>query len=590
MSLKKYVTKNFIFNDPEFDLNNIYKYKKQLIFIDKGIDQNDKDNYIPCLFFPLKETRDFLLYFHGNSEDIFQSELIGSYLKSYLNMNVILIEYPGYSIYKSDKKEPNQLFSDSLKVFDWVLNTFNINSNNIFICGRSLGTSIALYLASKKNPKALILISPFKSMKSLGEQKWYSSFIEDIFNSEDYIKDVNCFILFIHGIKDNLVPYTNSSFLHQKCNQNKSRIRLPEKMEHNKFDLINDIIENILNFIKEFSLCEKKEKLLISNEDITKLFQFPKPISKWIEEELFDITKFSKKDIFPKGNKNSYKNAYYLLSLLDGRIAVTFDSIITIIEEKYYTIEYEINYHKGTIFHMSQMKNGILISCSNNGEIIFSSIEIDNSIVKKKLTENCKVYKGMELKNGLICCCTENEIFLLENNNFSKIFSMKNQCKYINFLEIKDNTIIFASDERALLGIYKLENKETKTFLKREYQITHLDISYSNDNLCLVNKGILIGGNKTISFLDDNLNHEIKYDIKINSPIKCIAKLNENILLLGSENYLYQYNPNNNMISYIKISGTVYSIIIQKINKFLLTNQESISLYTISKNENCSIL
>ena len=590
MYVKKYVTKNFIFNEPEFDLSNIYKYKKQLIFIDKEMDKNDKDNYIPCLFFPLKETRYFLLYFHGNSEDIFQSELIGSYLKSYLNMNIILIEYPGYSIYKSNKKEPNHLFNDSIKVFNWVLQNFNINSNNIFICGRSLGTSIALYLSSKMNPRALILISPFRSMKSVGENKWYSLFIEDIFNSEDYIKDVNCHILFIHGQKDNIIPYDNSTVLFQKCNQEKSRIKLPEKMEHNKFDIINDIIENILLFIKEFSLCDRKENLLISNEDIAKLFQFPEPISKWIEEELFSISKFSKKDIVLKGSINTNKKVNYLLNLLDGRIAVTFDDIIVIIEEKYYNIEYEMDYHKETIFHISQMKNGILISCSSDGEIIFSSIGIDNFKVRKKLIENSIIYKGMELKNGLICICSKNEIFLLDNN-FSKLFSMKNHCNCHNFIETTNNILIFPSKEKALINVYELlENKDNKPYLKEKWQITHLDISYSNDNLCIVNKGILIGGNKTISFLDNNLDYEIKYDIKINSPVKCMAKFNENILLLGCENYICQYNPTNNLISYIKINGTVYSILIQKINKFLITNQESISLYTISKNENCSLI
>ena len=41
-------------------------------------------------------------------------------------MNIILIEYPGYSIYKSNKKEPNHLFNDSITVFNWVLENFNI--------------------------------------------------------------------------------------------------------------------------------------------------------------------------------------------------------------------------------------------------------------------------------------------------------------------------------------------------------------------------------------------------------------------------------------------------------------------------------
>lgn len=585
MNFKKYVTHNFIFNNPDFDLNNLYKYKQQLIFIEKGINKNDKENYIPCLFFLLKESQNFMIYFHGNSEDIFQSELIGVYFKSYLKMNVIIVEYPGYSIYKSDKKEPNQLFDDSIVVFDWVINYFKIQPNNIIICGRSLGTSVALYLSSKKSPQAVILISPFRSMKSIADKKWYSSFIEDIFNSEDYINNVKCHILFIHGMKDNLISCTNSSILHQKCDRKKSMIKLQDNMEHNKFDIINDIINNILIFIKEFSLFETNGNLTISNENIKQLFQFPIPVSKWVEEELFNISNFTKKNIIPRGSKNYYKSPTYLLSLLDGRIAITFDSIITICDEKYYNIDYEIDLHKGTIFHVTQTKNGILISCSDKGEIIFNKIEIDKYILIKILKEDSKVYKCMELKNGLICCCSEKEIFLLDLNNYSKSISIENQCNYINFLEI-ESIIIFASEERGLISIYDKENNN----LKKKFQISHMDVSYSNDNLIRVNKGILIGGYKRIQFLDNNFNHDLRNDFNINSNIQCIAKLNDNILLLGSYNCIYQYNPNNNNISCLKNTGTVFSIVIQKLNKFIAANQETLRLYTISKKENCNII
>ena len=81
-------------------------------------------------------------------------------------MNVIFVEYPGYSIYSAEKSE-NIIYDDSLIVYEFIIKKFDLKDENIYIIGRALGTGPAIYLSSIKNPKALFLISPFKSIKSL---------------------------------------------------------------------------------------------------------------------------------------------------------------------------------------------------------------------------------------------------------------------------------------------------------------------------------------------------------------------------------------------------------------------------------------
>ena len=70
------------------------------------------------------------------------------------NINILLPEYPGYSIYNKHKSSKICL-ENSLIIYDFVLNNNkNITKNNIYILGRSLGTGPAIYLASKRNPAA----------------------------------------------------------------------------------------------------------------------------------------------------------------------------------------------------------------------------------------------------------------------------------------------------------------------------------------------------------------------------------------------------------------------------------------------------
>ena len=61
---------------------------------------------IPVMFLPYLEqfsnysTKNFLLYFHGNAEDIYFSYAFINDLRTHLKMNVLAMEYPGYGEYK----------------------------------------------------------------------------------------------------------------------------------------------------------------------------------------------------------------------------------------------------------------------------------------------------------------------------------------------------------------------------------------------------------------------------------------------------------------------------------------------------------
>jgi hypothetical protein len=92
-------------------------------------------------------------FFHGNYENIFEIEFCGLDFRTYyLNMIIIKEKYPGYSIYQWEKIKHKTIFFNVLIVYDWIKKTFNASDNQIFVCGRSLGTSPAIYLSYKRNP------------------------------------------------------------------------------------------------------------------------------------------------------------------------------------------------------------------------------------------------------------------------------------------------------------------------------------------------------------------------------------------------------------------------------------------------------
>ena len=97
---------------------------------------------------------------------------------------------------------------------------------------------------------------------------------------------------------------------------------------------------------------------------------------------------------------------------------------------------------------------------------------------------------------------------------------------------------------------------------------------------------ILIGGEKKIQYLDKEYNYNEENDFEINFNINYITKINDDILLLGCKNYIIQYNQKNKKKILLPVKEEIYSILIQQINKFLITNTESIIIYYISQNDN----
>ena len=64
----------------------------------------------------------------------------------------------------------------------------------------------------------------------------------------EYIKDVTCPILFIHGQRDKLIPYTHTLKLKDNC-KSPYEVIFPEAMDHSLVNVKKDLTEPIENFL-----------------------------------------------------------------------------------------------------------------------------------------------------------------------------------------------------------------------------------------------------------------------------------------------------------------------------------------------------
>jgi esterase/lipase len=271
---------DFIFPAPKFHESVLETNKEYLIEIPTGRKNNKQiEEKIPCLFKKYPNSNNLLILFHCNGIDIFSLNGIDDYFKHF-KMNLLIPEYPGYSLYKTSSPSSKKCLENSLIIYDFCLkNIKNISEKKIFIFGRSLGTGPAIYLASQRNPAGIFLLSPYTTFaevgKSFHKEEFYNKLTQHL-RSIDYVDKVKCPICFCHGKKDKLINYKEAIELFEKCEKNNKReIFLIDGMGHNDiYYYLDEIMEYALIFIKKFSLFNFSDNENENSLDLDKKFYY----------------------------------------------------------------------------------------------------------------------------------------------------------------------------------------------------------------------------------------------------------------------------------------------------------------------------
>ena len=149
-----------------------------------------------------------LLFFHGNAGNI-SHRLESIAIFHELGLNVFIIDYRGYG-QSEGKVTETGTYRDAEAAWQYLTETRKINPRQVIIFGRSLGASIAAWLASKHTPSALILESGFSSVPSMAKRIYpflpvglltYFSY-----DTREYIKNISCPLLLVHSKNDEIIP------------------------------------------------------------------------------------------------------------------------------------------------------------------------------------------------------------------------------------------------------------------------------------------------------------------------------------------------------------------------------------------------
>lgn len=581
--MQKYFTDNFVFKNPEFDLKHINLNTKRIIFINK--EKENKNKFIPCLFIQEYEQRSkFLIFFHGNNDDIFSSELVGQWISEYLNMNVIIVEYPGYSIYY-EEKSADIICEDAKLVYDFIIKTFELKQEDIYVLGRSLGTGPAVYLASQKNINSLFLISPFKKINDI--YWWFSKILLlDIFKSIDIIKNIKCLTFIIHGEKDNIINVNHSKELIKilkNINPNNNAI-YPPNMTHNEMDFKIDILDKISNFISQNNLYSNVRNNYFSLKDkkFDSLFEIPISIQKFLIIKNLQLTQ----PIIIE------KEARCSLLLNDERVAFGTDDLkilIHDIDEDEIQISIDTK-NIGQINFLIQLKNNILVG--------YTDFYIGFYILKRfKYTELTKIYsekriiKVEEGNNNNLFVLTVISIIVYNicDNKITLIKEIQNQYDYNNFIFLSPY-ILANNKENTFILNYEEEKKNISKL--KEYSLKSIQ---TNKNIIQINNSIIgILCKHTFQYINLNDFSTYSYEHNIDNP-DYIYRLSENINAIGNKEgmniFFTDQEKENSSIKKLNCFEykNITSIIGLKNGRIIITKSKNNDINKLENNQECSI-
>jgi fermentation-respiration switch protein FrsA (DUF1100 family) len=182
------------------------------------------DEHINAIF--CQGNRDeVVLYFHGNAGDLSGWKFVAEDFDT-LGYSMLIIDYRGYGKSSGQITEEG-FYNDGEAAYNYLLQERGYKADQILMHGRSIGTGVAVEMAARHTPRALVLESPYTSLGALANEKlpflFPSLYMRFSFNNLKKIGNIPCPVVMVHGTRDELIPPAHSERLFKAVTGPKKR-------------------------------------------------------------------------------------------------------------------------------------------------------------------------------------------------------------------------------------------------------------------------------------------------------------------------------------------------------------------------------
>ncbi len=194
----------------------------------------------------IKSNGPIILWSHGNAQNIGDlDDLMDDFIDR--GYGTLAYDYPGYGKTPGSPSEQG-CYDAALNAYEYLTQTLGYSPQQIILCGQSVGSGPSTWLATQREHRALVLISPFLS--AFRTVTRIPLFPGDRFPNLKHIRSLTTPLLIIHGSEDEVVPFSQGERLFQESSAPKKSFLEIENAGHNNlFERGGDeIFEAFLKF------------------------------------------------------------------------------------------------------------------------------------------------------------------------------------------------------------------------------------------------------------------------------------------------------------------------------------------------------
>ncbi len=175
---------------------------------------------------PARPGQPTIAFFHGNAGNLGgHSALFHAWMDA--GFGIVAISYRGFGGSGGSPGEAG-ILSDARAALVYAEKTLGLQAREMIFYGESLGTGVAVRMASETAPRLLVLQSPYTSIAARAQEIYYyvpvNLLIRDRFESLAYLPKVHAPVLILHGEADAVIPVTQGRAMLAAANSPKRGI------------------------------------------------------------------------------------------------------------------------------------------------------------------------------------------------------------------------------------------------------------------------------------------------------------------------------------------------------------------------------
>jgi pimeloyl-ACP methyl ester carboxylesterase len=173
---------------------------------------------------------DAIVYFGGNGEVV--AHRLPEFAAAFPKHALYLLHYRGYAGSGGEPTE-DDLYADALALFDKA----HARHAHVIVVGRSLGSGLAVHVASARPAARLVLVTPYDSMVGIAEEQYpmfpVALLMHDRYESWRYAPEVSAPTRMIIAGNDQLIPRGSSERLYARFRPGVAQMTVLHGFGHN---------------------------------------------------------------------------------------------------------------------------------------------------------------------------------------------------------------------------------------------------------------------------------------------------------------------------------------------------------------------